>query len=178
MTSVRDPIARIISQAFYVAEKHGEVHDVDIVRSGETLIDWWNNGPLSRMDLLGDWFEDTYSATFGFDYRVHPFCQKRKALRFDSDRLRLLVLRQEDPIVGKEVELGWLLDRGQVTLPVVNSSISQRYEAAYRPFLASFMAPSIWLEAYYDTDAMTHFYTMANGTASGRNGVVKAPILF
>lgn len=159
VTAVRDPIARLLSQAFYRAERHRAAHGVDIVRDPAALIEWWEGNQMARHDLWSLWFDDTFKATFGFDFRHHPFDHARRSLRYESGRLKLLVLRQEDDRSGREAELGWLLDRDGVKLRPINDAANQGYEAAYRPFLESFVAPSAWLDAYYETEVIRHFYT-------------------
>ena len=159
VTAVRDPIARILSQAFYRADNHREAHGVDIVRDRDALIAWWEATAQHRLDLWTMWFDDTFKATFGFDFREHPFDHERRSLRFATDRLRLLVLRQEDEWRPKEAELGWLLDREGVALRSINDAANQGYLAAYQAFLRSFVAPVAWRDAYYENEVVRHFYT-------------------
>ncbi len=159
VTAVRDPIARILSQAFYRADSHREVHGIDIVRDRDALIAWWEATPQHRLDVWTMWFDDTFKTTFGFDFREHPFDHERRSLRFASDRLRLLVLRQEDERRLREAELGWLLEREGVALRSVNDAANQGYLVAYQTFLRSFVAPAAWLDAYYENEVVKHFYT-------------------
>ena len=159
VTAVRDPIARILSQAFYRSEGHRVAHGVDIVRDQQALIAWWDASAAAHPDIWSQWFDDTFKATFGFDFREHLFDHERKSLRFASDRFRLLVLRQEDDWRLKEAELGWLLDREGVALRSVNDAVNQGYLVPYQLFLRSFVAPAAWLDAYYENDVMKHFYT-------------------
>ena len=175
VTSVRDPIARILSQAFYVAEQHRSVHDVDIVGSADALIAWWEARAMSRKDFWTEWFDDTFKTTFGFDFREHPFDQGRKSLRYESDRLRLLVLRQGDERSRREAELRWLLDRETVTLRSINDAANQNYESSYRPFLETFVAPASWLDTYYDAEVVRHFYTEEERDAFKRRWGHKKP---
>ncbi|WP_237481368.1 putative capsular polysaccharide synthesis family protein [Lichenibacterium dinghuense] len=166
VTSIRDPVARILSQAFYTAERHRAETGADIVRDREALIAWWDGRGIARIpDLWGAWFDDTYKATFGFDVREHRFDHARKSLRFASDRLRVLVLRQEDALAAREAELGWLVDRDRVAIPFANTSESQGYDATYRPFLASFVAPPHWLDSIYESEVIRHLYTEAERDA-------------
>lgn len=159
VTGVRDPIARILSNAFYTAQRHRDLHGIDIVRDPEALVAWWEGRPMHRRNIWSEWFDDTFGTTFGFDFRAHPFDHARKSLRFEGDRLRLLVLRQEDKRAGREAELGWLLDRDGVRLRAINDAVQQDYEAAYRPFLDAFVAPASWLDRYYEAEVIRHFYT-------------------
>ena len=159
VTAVRDPIARILSQAFYRADRHREAHGVDIVRDRDALVAWWEGTAQHRLDVWTMWFDDTFKATFSFDFRKHPFDHERMSLRFASDRLRLLVLRQEDEWRSKEAELVWLLDREGVALRSINDAANQGYLAAYQAFLRSFVAPAAWRDAYYENEVVKHFYT-------------------
>ena len=157
VASVRDPIARAVSQAFYNAAEVLARTGEDIVRDANAFVAWYERKFIQ--ELTTEWFDDSYKATFGFDFREHPFDHLRSSLRFASPRLKLVVLRVEDDTVAKEAELGWLLDRERVPLPLVNDAASREHAAPYKAFLQDFVAPRSWLERYYDTEAIRHFYT-------------------
>ena len=154
---MRDPIARALSQAFHNAADHLAKTGEDIVRDHSASVAWYEGKFLQ--ELTTEWFDDTFGSTFGFDFREHPFDRERRSLRWESDRLRLVVLRVEDTAVAKEAELGWLSDREAVPLPVVNDAASTTHAVAYKAFAESFVAPKSWLDAYYETEAIRHFYT-------------------
>ena len=163
VTCLRDPIARILSNAFHNAAAHHARTGIDLVRDAQSVIDWIDRRPFGEGST--PWFDDTFRATFGFDFRLHPFDRARRSLRFTSDRLKLLVLRQEDPAAGKETELGWLMDRDRIALDTVNDSASRPFGASYDAFVADFEAPPHWLASFYETDLMRHFYTEAERAA-------------
>lgn len=159
VTAVRDPIARILSQAFYTAERHVVANGGNVSRSRESLIAWWDAKPVARFDLWSEWFDDTFKTTFGFDFRDHELDRQTRSVRFESGRLKLLILRQEDERERRQSELGWLLGRDDVILRQVNDAVNQNYQASYRPFLETFVAPSHWIETLYESDVIRHFYS-------------------
>lgn len=157
VTCTRDPIARALSQAFYNAHRNRAEGGMAAVRDADSVVEWWE-ARFGR-ELSTEWFDDTFQATFGFDFREHPFDHERRSLRFASERLRLVVVRQEDPSCFKEPELGWLLDKPTVALPTVNDAAALDYAPAYRAFLETFVAPPSWLDTFYETEVARHFYT-------------------
>ena len=157
VTCVRDPIARALSQAFYNAARQRDLTGEDIVRDADAVVAWQERKFAG--ELSTPWFDDTFKATFGFDFRSVPFDRDRRSLRYETSRLKVVVLRQEDPSASKERELGWLVGRDRVALQIVNDGASQGYEAEYRSFLRGFIAPPRWLDTFYETDVARHFYT-------------------
>jgi hypothetical protein len=95
VTCLRDPIARLVSQAFDASPVVRAHTGVDITRDPSALIAWTEN--RFKRDITTEWFDESFRATFGFDFRQHLFDSGRRSLRFCSERLRLLVLRIEDP---------------------------------------------------------------------------------
>ena len=158
VASVRDPVARILSQAFYRAEQSGS-EAAAAVASPEALMDWWDRNPMSDGDAWADWFDDTFGTPFGFDFREHAFDRTQRSLRFQSARLRLLVLRQGDDASEKLSELGWLLGRKVASLAPVNLTGVLDDQTAYHLFVGRFTAPAAWLEPLYDSAVVRHFYT-------------------
>lgn len=158
VTSVRDPIAQILTRAFQSASRSEDATDAEFLRDQAALVAWWEASAPGQDDLWGTWFDDTYKETFGFDFREHPFDHARKSLRYVSPRLRLLVVRQEDSRATKQAEIGWLIERDDVVLAAVGS-VDDASRQASKTLLKSFVAPSSWIERFYDTDIMRHFYT-------------------
>lgn len=156
VTCFRDPIARFLAQAFHHVASHPDRGE--IVRDHHAFVDWVER-VFGGRDFSTEWIDDNLLATFGFDFRAHPFDRGRRSIRFESGRARILLLRQEDDAALKEQELGWLLDRDPVPIARVNDSAATDYVTAYRAFADSFVAPKAWLDGFYDTELIRHLYT-------------------
>ena len=156
VVSVRDPVARLLSQAFYRSAK-GDAATDDPTRSSDALVRWWET--TFGRDVSDEWFDDSLRATFGFDFRRHLFDLQRRSLRFQDERLKLLVLRLEDPLADRERELGWLMDCPRVPIPPVNTAASEGYAARYDKFRREFRAPTGMLDRLYQSEVLRHFYS-------------------
>lgn len=157
VTCLRDPIAQFISTYFQrISTQHSE-NRVAIPVTNEAFVIWVDRVVPHSYPTW--WFDDNFRTTLSFDFRCHPFNRKRRSTRFASDRLRLLILRHEDPTPIKEAELGWLMGCNQIALPRANVTAEKAEGTAYANFLARFKAPSRWIDELYNDDAIRHFYT-------------------
>lgn len=157
VSCIREPVAQLVSTYFQFASARMRASGVEVPLTHEAFVTWRERS--LPPDYPTWWFDDNFRTTLGFDFRSHPFDRERRSLRFDSRRLRLLVLRHEDSATSKEVELGWLVGRDRIMLPRLNVTANKPEAAAYADFLASFRPRRRWVEDLYDSELIRHVYT-------------------
>ena len=157
VTSVRDPIARIVSRYFQQESRFGGLRQG---RSADELASELHDQFLAQNNRLGgigwDWFEAELAPVLGQSVYDTPFDPAVGHATIETPHVRALIVRNES------------LDRAPDALrthfgrPVEISSenvgTDKDYGTLYRDVLARFRPPAGYVDRVYRTRQATHFY--------------------
>lgn len=159
VTSIRDPIGRFVAQFFANRFRATSSVDIDLQEAKHDLIAWVERA--FGGDRTTEWMDDNLGSTLGINFRLAPFDRDRGSCRLEANGTRVAIFRQEDEIARKELELGWLMDLPRLDLLPINIASAKPYHDAYERFKTKFVAPHSWINKFYETDAIQHFYSQA-----------------
>jgi len=151
VTSVRDPVARLVAQWFQEDARFGsgpvpagEVVDELVARS-------------KRLDK--DWFDFQFGTLLGINVYEHPFDPATGYGLIETPAADVLLVRQESleraaSPLGKFFELS-----GSVDLRRENVGADKDYASLYRDVLAQVRLPGEMVDSVYSTRFARHFYS-------------------
>jgi hypothetical protein len=164
VTSVRDPIARIVSRFFQQKSRFGAELDLSAVDALVAELSAQFQGASERLGGAGwDWFEAELKGVLGMSVYDVPFDPEVGFGTIATDYVKALFLRGESldkaPAAltsmfggGRSVEL-------KVELKPENVSTDKDYATLYQAVLDRFRPPASYVERVYETRMARHFYS-------------------
>ncbi len=160
VTGVRDPVARVISSVFQIADWHlphlVEDGHVDTAGISEYIV-------AQLTDLANgtvpDWFDIELKTVFGIDVYEHPFDWQAGYQIIQVDGVRVLVYRVEDlnrifaPAMQQLLEID-----DAIGLVSSNIGAEKPYREDYEAVRRNLRLPSSLCDAIYGGRAVRHFY--------------------
>ena len=157
---VRDPIARNISAFFqnineYVPEfaatlSNGEVNVGDLCRAFIERFD--HETPLA-------WFDNQMRPVFGIDVFASPFPKDRGFSIYKAQAASLLLFKLEHLQNCVQAAMKEFLGVERFVLQNANTSDQKEYKDVYREFLGAVQLPDDYIERFYGSQMVRHFYT-------------------
>jgi Putative capsular polysaccharide synthesis protein len=151
VTSVRDPVARLVAQWF---QEHARFDNRPI--SADDVVDQlfalWK-----RLDH--DWFEFQYGAMLGIDVYEHPFDPAVGFGVIENPAIDALLLRQESLDRSAAPLREFFELSGPVDLRPANVGADKDYASLYGDVLDRVRLPDALLDSVYSTRFVRHFYS-------------------
>lgn len=158
VTSVRDPVARIVSRLFQQKSRFGGFRDAP---TADSLIADLNTAFRRDWSLLRagrwDWFEFDLGGVLGQSVYDSPFDPAAGCGTITTDHAHALLLRGES-LDRAPVALHAHFGRG-VELISENVGTDKDYGALYRAVLERFRPPAEYVTQVYETKLARHFYS-------------------
>ena len=164
VTSVRDPIARLVSRFFQQKSRFGTALDESEADALAAELSAEFQRANERLGGTGwDWFEAELKGVLGMSVYDVPFDPEAGFGTVTTDYVRALILRSESldeaPAAltemfgsGRAVEL-------KVGLKPENVSTDKGYAELYQAVLERFRPPPSYVERVYETRLARHFYS-------------------
>jgi hypothetical protein len=154
ITSVRDPVERLV--AGYFQEQYREGDDVDADAAVTAALQHFDERWQS---VLGDWWEQQFHRVLDIDVLSLPFDPRTGHGVYELPTARVLVVRKEnlsgaDAVVERFV--GRKLSRG---LAPENLASDKAYNDAYAAVLHALRPPTTVLDEAYALPWVQHFYS-------------------
>ena len=163
ITLVREPVAQDVSVFFQVGERRGLfrldgegrlVEPASVDELVERFRTWRDHEDDVR------WFDDDFAPSLGIDVYARPFDAAAGFARYDGDRARVLLLRNEDLRRVGSAALGDFLGIDPPALVAANVGAEKRYAEVYAEF-RSRPVPAELAESLYGSKLARHFYSAA-----------------
>jgi hypothetical protein len=157
VTSVRDPIARIVSRFFQQKSRFGELEPQPTAASLIAELAQAFQQEQRRFGSVGwDWFEFDLRPILGQSVYDTPFDPARGYGTVAGEHIRALLLRGES--LDKAPEALEQHFGRKVDLASENVGTDKDYGPLYRAVLDGFRPPPDYVEKVYDTRQARHFY--------------------
>jgi hypothetical protein len=166
VTSVRDPIARVVSRVFQQKSRFGGLDATPDALMAE-LSEAFRRDE-ERLDSEGwDWFDQDLRTVLGQSVYDAPFDPAVGYGTITATHVRALLLRGES-LEKAPKALQQHFGR-TVTLAHENAGTDKDYAALYRAVLDRFRPPAAFVDRVYETTQARHFYSAAEREAFRRH---------
>lgn len=168
VTSVRDPVARIISKFFQQKARFGAFQEGPRAEALITELTETFRQEHKRLGTLGwDWFDFDLKDVLGQSVYDTPFDPAVGYGTIHGDHVRALLLRGES-LAKAPAALAAHFGR-PVKLSSENVGSSKDYAPLYRAVLDGFRPPADYVAQVYETQQARHFYSEAERDAFRRH---------
>jgi len=158
VTSVRDPVARIVSRFFQQKSRFGGFHDDETVEAMIAELTAAFRRDQRRFGDVGwDWFDFDLKEVLGRSVYDTPFDPGLGYGTITGEHVRALLLRGESLDKAPEALLAHFGRRIDLTSENVGSA--KDYGPLYRAVLDRFRPPADYVAKVYDTRQARHFYS-------------------
>jgi hypothetical protein len=160
VTSVREPIARIVSRFFQQKSRFGDLRERPTADALIAELSTQFDRQARRLGGIGwDWFDAELKGVLGQSVYDTPFDPAVGFGTIETTHARLLLLRGESLDKAPEA-LGSLFGIDPIaTLSAENVGTAKDYGPLYREVLDRFRPPAEYVARVYETKQARHFYS-------------------
>jgi hypothetical protein len=158
---MREPIGRNISDFFQNFERITGIKPENSKFSTDELITLFFSNPKMYHDVPLNWFDNNIKKHFGINIYSEPFPKEEGWAIIKKDNIELLLMKSEISDEKKEALVKGFMKTDNFRLSTSNIGEDKGYAEMYKAFKQRFQPPKEYLDMFYTSPKIRHFYTDA-----------------